>query len=522
MKRKSIVWISGMVFSLMLNAQTEFDALKYLQPDITGTARYSSMAGAFGALGADPSAIKDNPAGLGIYRSSELSATVNTLSQKTHSDWMRNESTDGLFKGGFNQLSTVLSTSPESKLSKSLGLKKSNWAFSFHRLKDYNRQMRVVGGSGVNGSATDYMAYFTANIPSGDLIETTNYNPYNELSLPWISVLAANAGLINEFVYDDTGETAYWESVLYPGETTSPSYYLRESGHFDEYSFSWSGNFNNRLFLGATVNLYDMLYTVESEYMESFSEIGSMSLKNYLASSSSGIGLRIGAIYIPVDNIRLGASVKTPVVFTNDDLNYADLYYNHGGNNFGTIQSPEGTNNYKLQTPLMVNLSAALIQGRKGLIGIEYVNSRNYSARFMDDSNNSFNFRYENDSIQSLFNSQHTFKIGGEYKLTDNVALRAGYAFSTAPTRNSLSKLMAPNTNRTDIEYFVPGTTRYLTGGIGYRETSWAFDLAFVNKTYNEDFYAYNPSKVDSNLSMPPASVTTTNLSILATLTFRY
>ena len=28
--------------------QSEFDALKFIQPDINGTARYTSMAGAFG------------------------------------------------------------------------------------------------------------------------------------------------------------------------------------------------------------------------------------------------------------------------------------------------------------------------------------------------------------------------------------------------------------------------------------------------------------------------------------------
>jgi len=56
-------------------------SLKISDNDIIGTARYSSMAGAFGALGGDPSAIKDNPAGLGIYRKSELTLTADALMQ---------------------------------------------------------------------------------------------------------------------------------------------------------------------------------------------------------------------------------------------------------------------------------------------------------------------------------------------------------------------------------------------------------------------------------------------------------
>lgn len=521
MKRYKVL-LAGIAVTFTLVAQTEFDALRYLQPDLNGTARYSAMAGAFGALGADASAIKDNPAGLGIYRSSELSATMNVLSQTAQGDWNRNQVSDGLFKAGFNQISYVISGKPTSRFSKSTNLQRSNWAFSYHRVKDFNRQVRVNGGSNVAASATQYMAYFTSDIPGSDLMETSGYNPYNEISLPWISVAAMNAGLINEYVYDDTGETAYWKSLLEDTETVSPTYFLRESGHMDEYAVSWSGNFNNRLFLGISATLTDINYTLKSDYKEEFSVVGSMAMNNYLNSTSSGIGVRIGAIYIPADNIRLGASLRSPVVFKTNDINYLDLHYNHGGSNYGTILTPEGTNEYKLQSPLVYNLSAAFLQGKKGLVSVEYSNSTNFSTKMMDLENNSYNFRYENDSISTLFNSQHTFKIGGEYKLTGKLAIRAGYAYSTAAVNDRIQKEMNSNTNRTDIEYFIPGSSSYLTGGIGYRESEWAFDLAVVNKYYNEKFFAYNVNKVDANSAMPSATISNSNLTFLATLSLRF
>lgn len=521
MKRFQTV-LAGILATLTLVAQTEFDALRYLQPDLSGTARYSAMGGAFGALGADASAIKDNPAGLGIYRSSELSATMNVLSQSTQVEWNRNQVTDGLFKFGFNQFSFVISNVPSSRFSKSTNLQQSNWAFSYHRVKDFNRQLRANGGSNVSASATDYLAYFTADIPGTDLQESTSYDPYNNVSLPWISVAAMNAGLINEFTYDDTGETAYWSSLLDDQETVSPTYYLRESGHMDEYSLSWSGNFNNRLFLGVSATLTDMKYTVKTDYMEAFSVVGSMSLNNYLTSSSTGFGVRIGAIYIPTDNIRLGASLRTPVVYKTNDINYLDLHYNHGGSDFGTIYTPEGANEYKLQSPLVYNLSAAYIAGKKGLLSVEYSNSSNYSTKLMDNDNNSYNFRYENDSIGVLFNSQHTIKLGGEYKLTRKFALRAGYVFSTAAVKDRIQKEMNSNTNRTDIEYFVPSSTRYLTGGIGYRDADWSFDLAVIYKMYDETFYAYNTNKVNTYFRMPTAKVSNANLSVVATVGLRF
>jgi len=521
MKRYKAV-VAIICISLSLTAQSEFDALKYLQPNIFGTARYSAMAGAFGALGADPSAIKDNPAGLGIYRSSELSTTMNVLSQNSQVDWNRHSSSEGMFKAGFHQLSYIISSTPSSKFSRSTGIKRSNWAFSYNRLKDFNRQLSAAGGRNVSASVTDYIGYFTADIPGDELYKTSNYDPYNNVTVPWISVVAANAGLIREYVYDDTGETAYWQTLLENNETVSPSYFLRESGYFDEYSLSWSGNFNNRVFLGASVNIYDMKYQINSEYKENFSVIGSMSLKNYLSSSATGVGFRLGGIFIPADNIRIGASVQAPVIYTTKDINYADVYYNHGADNFGTIYTPEGDNNFKLQSPLVFNLSAALIQGKKGLIGIEYMNSSNNTAKFMNKNNNSFNYKYENDSIGAVFNAQHTVKLGGEYKVSNKFAIRAGYAYSTEPVKSRMQKEMNPNTNRTDLEYMVPSSTSYITGGIGYRDADWAFDFAVVNKMYDETFYAYNINKVADGFKMPTAAVSTANLSFIATVSLRF
>ena len=46
----SILTISFVAIQLAFS-QNEFDLFKFVQPEINGTARYSSMAGAFGALG---------------------------------------------------------------------------------------------------------------------------------------------------------------------------------------------------------------------------------------------------------------------------------------------------------------------------------------------------------------------------------------------------------------------------------------------------------------------------------------
>ena len=71
--------------SLMATAQGTFDVLKMSETQLNGTSRYMSMAGAFGALGGDVSAISQNPGGIGVYRKSDISVTMNLnfLSSKT-------------------------------------------------------------------------------------------------------------------------------------------------------------------------------------------------------------------------------------------------------------------------------------------------------------------------------------------------------------------------------------------------------------------------------------------------------
>ena len=66
------------------SAQGAVDAYTLSPTDLRGTARYMSMAGAFTALGGDLSTLSQNPAGIGVYRKSEVGITVDF--NMTHSN----------------------------------------------------------------------------------------------------------------------------------------------------------------------------------------------------------------------------------------------------------------------------------------------------------------------------------------------------------------------------------------------------------------------------------------------------
>ena len=75
------VFIIGLVLNVLALQAQDYERLNERSP--MGTARYVGMAGAMTAVGADPSAAADNPAGLGFYRHSELLFSIGGAFDRT-------------------------------------------------------------------------------------------------------------------------------------------------------------------------------------------------------------------------------------------------------------------------------------------------------------------------------------------------------------------------------------------------------------------------------------------------------
>ena len=86
MKKQLSILLAAALLPVLANAQGAIDAFQLSQQDLRGTARYMSMAGAFGALGGDMSTLIQNPAGIGVYRSSDACATLGINFQSTKAD----------------------------------------------------------------------------------------------------------------------------------------------------------------------------------------------------------------------------------------------------------------------------------------------------------------------------------------------------------------------------------------------------------------------------------------------------
>ena len=495
-----------------LQAQTVFDAVKAADSDLSGSARYSSMAGAFGALGGDVSAIKDNPAGLGVFRKSEISITANELFQSSKSIWDSDAIKINSNKFGLNNFSLVFASPSPYKTS---GLVSSNFSFTYNKLKNFNRKV-FIEGEPMLASITDYYA---AQAP---INITKDYISFDNYSCSWLSVLAFEGYLINPIYNNQGSSIVEWESVLAGGEKVMPDYWMNETGAINEYAFTWAGNINNNLFLGASLNIRSVDYHLIGEYNEDFTLGGGMTICNYVDITGGGVNANFGLIYLPTDFLRIGASLQTPTIYnlsvTNDFALGYDSYDNDNDRPVSDEFYPDGANRItsSFNSPFQANGSVAFLFGKKGLFSAEYVYKRYTGMSLADERKGSAGYSDENNKIGTMLNNTSMIKLGGEYKIDQNFSIRAGYAYMPATHNASAENIPYPGTVRTDVEYFVNNGSRYLTTGCGYRDAFWYIDFAITNQRLDETFYAFNSSNVT------PASVITNFNNLILTVGFRF
>lgn len=134
-------------------AQNEVDALRFSQNFYGGTARSMAVGGAFGSLGGDFSSISMNPAGLGVYRSSEFTFTPTFNYINTNANFLDNNASDFKYNFNFNNIGIVGASNSGNED----GWVSTNFAFGYNQLNNFHSQVRIQGVNNLN-SITDYFA----------------------------------------------------------------------------------------------------------------------------------------------------------------------------------------------------------------------------------------------------------------------------------------------------------------------------------------------------------------------------
>ncbi len=518
MKKIILTGISLLLAAGSLQAQSEIDAYKYSKTDLNGTARFMGMGGAFGALGGDISTLANNPAGIAIYRTSEFATTLNLSNVSTKTEWNGTGVSNNKWKLAFNNATYVGTFKAKAE-----GFVNFNFGIGFNRLKEYSRNY-TAGNKSMNLSLTDYIASKTNNYNSGNGISESSLlssNAYSSVN-SWISILGYDAALIDL----QSGTNNYYNPM---NLNTHPSADMKisERGYLDEYNISFGGNVYDVFYFGASVGITDLNYKLSAVYKESFGgSMGGFTLNNLLETRGSGVNLKAGVILKPTDFFRFGLAVHTPTFTKMTDYFDANIHNTYSD---GTANHPTGSNaqvyvpenafaEYMMQSPFKMQASAAFILGKKGILSMEY-EFVDYSNMKMKDIDG-----YEldaNNCIQEDFKAGHNLRFGGEFRVTPQISLRAGYATQPSPIKAHIinQDVEVEMYGSTLPHYTLDRGTTYYTAGLGYRFGSIYTDFALVSKRMKEDLYAFSPIRNGSAWDVPTKATLKTN-TIQALFTF--
>lgn len=463
--------------------------------ELNGTARYVGMGGAMGALGADMSTMSYNPAGIGLYRRSDISFTAGAQWNASGVDGIRNT------RGTFDQLGFVWSTRTDSD-------KMTHFNFGFNYQKKINYgQGFVADNLNLKGlSQMDQMA---------ELVNEGYGTTYN---LPGA---AEYFGFLTPSLSDNgnpievNGQKQYFNK--YNGEQAF--YTHNQWGGLNAFDVNLSGNVNDRVYWGVTLGFESLKYRAEGDYFEKSSikedgilKIGDYSLYNNYAIDGSGFNLKLGLIARPFEEsaFRVGLAMETPSWYQLTSSTLFQLYDEVDGVGYSRVkgQMDESYLEYSLRNPIKGRFSMGSSVGNFLLWDVDY-EIANYGRTAMgyprndsyDGSTSLFNNQPDN-AMNKLskrtLGLQHTVRAGIEVKPTSSVAVRAGYNYSSSPYKTEKPSFDQYSLDSyamdymTHTNYMKVGDTHTVTLGLGYKYKSFYADLAYKYRNQQADFYHFD------------------------------
>lgn len=308
-----------------------------------------------------------------------------------------------------------------------------------------------------------------------DIEENTNGYYTYDLNPAWWSYLFNNVDNTNSY-YSNTPPGGVYQGKL-----------IESWGSMNEVSITFGANYDDRLYLGATVGIPYFNYKERATYTEDAlredipdSTFRSISVQDRLDTQGTGFNLKLGAIYRANNWLRLGLAVHTPTYFAQIqdewDITIASTWdeYDNESNT-----SEIGFYEYNLTSPFKAMASAAFIFANHGLISAEY-EIIDYSSSKLKAPD--YNFSSENSDIKSLYTTTNNIRLGTEWRVA-NYSFRGGFSYYGSPYKNSINDASA---------------TSYSLG-LGYKERNFYIDIAWITTNQSEDYYLYGYNNINVN-----------------------
>lgn len=459
-----VLIISATSFSF---SQKVDDALRYSQIFYGGTARFMSMGGAFTAVGGDISSLSQNPAGIGVFRSSEMTVTpqlyhINTLAgfNGINSDYLYNFN---LGQAGFvaNFINKNSGT----------GLLSFNFGYSFNKTNNFHQSIRIQGISN-HSSMADYWADASYGYYHDQLAEfvPAAYPAYETFIIDTLS--GSNTEYGTPFSnFGDNPPSVYGQNM---------QRLISVEGYTGEHAISFGGNYSNKIFFGATFGITSLNYISHYEHLESTkisypSNFTDFNSTYHYENKGTGYSFKIGGIFRPVESLRIGLAFHAPIWFTMDVLDNDNLISHIYG---GKYEMSNGAlrYNYALATPFRLLAGLAYQFKKVAILSFDYEFIDYGNAKFSETGDN-YNYTEKNQNIKNTLQPASNIRIGGEYRF-NNIYARGGYAY--------YGKAIRQGDINEDLYY------NSLSLGAGFREQNFSIDFGYTRLVNSEKYLLYD------------------------------
>ncbi len=471
MKKIALIYVILFATLSASFAQNADDALRYSQQFYTGTARFMSMGGAFTALGGDISSLSQNPAGLGVFRSSELSITPQLFHIKTTAGLNSTNTTDYIYNFNLAQAGIVANIINNDR---ETGLISLNIGYTFNKTNNLNQSI-IIDGISDNSSLADL---WTDNAEGLYRSELSDYAPDSYLAWEtWIidSLPGFNTSYGTAYSnYGDNPPSVYGQTMRR---------LVNHGGYTGEHAISAGINLSNNLFVGATLGISHLNYSSQYEHLESTDAILPSEFENfdytfYYSNEGTGYGLKIGAIYKPIEILRLGFAFHSPTLYKINEYVYDNMTSNFTDGSHYSASNDPVRYSYALTTPFKAIVGAAVQLKKLALISVDYEFIDYSTARF-SDTGDDYNYSSKNATIKRTLKAASNLRLGAEVRL-DRLYLRGGYSY--------YGKIWADQELNRDLDY------NSLSFGAGFREQNVYVDFGFSTLMNPHQYVLYSSS----------------------------
>ena len=503
---KKFVFAISMLAALPVTAQETYENANIVTEDLNGTARFVGMGGAMDALGADISTIATNPAGLGLFRSSQVAVTAGMSMQQDAKDFHNASKAHA----NFDQIGFVWSKQNNERSF-------LNLSFNYHKSRDFNFILTAAQDNLSQRASQNALSYIKA---VGDRDATGEST---------IAINEKNGKYYGDFYWTSQIDNLYYNAFIMgdggAGFNMADGYLMNRAnkGYIGEYDFSISGNINDRVYLGLTFGIQDVHYKGYSEYTENLvsgvgnTSVGSLTVSDERKITGTGCNFKIGAIFRPIEDspFRFGLSFASPTFYDLTTSNYTYLINNPLPGDNSNYKASDSYD-FRLNSPMKFGVSLGHTIGNYLAIGAGYeyadygaTNPRVKDGDYYDWYYDTYYSSSSKDAVmkdhtEATLKGVSTLKVGLEFKPIPEVAFRAGYNYVSPMYNSNGFKNVYLDSYGTNVasatDYTNWKSTNRLTLGVGYSYGKFFADLAYQYSMQKGDFYPFMDAYVDDYL----------------------